>query len=282
MSSSALKTNAVQVGQSATPTNNMTWYQPNTPDGSIRLGRGNVDAITQDVLTIDANGDLITAGGILIPGQYAGSFSDGVVLDYVAGTARVIAGASDGVSFYNNGPASPAKLGGFDASGNLTVNNNVPVARMVQGTAQTTNGANTYGYTGIPSWCKRLTLVFSGVLNTGGTFINLGSGSYASSGYSTFETRTASNAVTTFASTVNNGWPIGSTTALSGSVIFTLVNSATNAWAISGGFYSSSASTMYTYGGFIALSGALDRIQIYGGSGLTNFTGGSVNIIYEG
>jgi hypothetical protein len=237
---STLKTVNVQVGQSATATNNFTLYQPASPDGTVRLGVGNSGATTADAITVTNAGNATLLGNLTVSGT------------------------------------------GTSAFGGTVTQGGVASERIVRGTAQTTSGANTYGFTGIPSWAQRLTLVFSGVLNTGGTFINLGSGSYASSGYSTFETRTASNAVSTFASTVNNGWAVGASTALSGSVVFTLVNSATNAWAISGGFYSSSASTMYTYGGFIALTGALDRVQIYGGSGLTNFTGGSVNIIYEG
>ena len=43
---STLITKNVQVGQSATATNNFTLYQPSTPDGTVRLGVGNTGATT--------------------------------------------------------------------------------------------------------------------------------------------------------------------------------------------------------------------------------------------
>ena len=44
--------NNLQVGQSLTATNNMTWYQPSTPDGTVRLGVGNSGATTSDAITV--------------------------------------------------------------------------------------------------------------------------------------------------------------------------------------------------------------------------------------
>lgn len=51
---STLKTNAAQVGQSVTATNNFTWYQPATPDGTVRLGRGNAGSVT-DILSVTSS-----------------------------------------------------------------------------------------------------------------------------------------------------------------------------------------------------------------------------------
>jgi hypothetical protein len=52
---SIVKTNAVQVGQSVTTTNNFTLYQPNTPDGTVRLGVGNAGSVT-DLAQFDSSG----------------------------------------------------------------------------------------------------------------------------------------------------------------------------------------------------------------------------------
>ena len=41
-----------QIGQSLTATNNMTWYQPASPDGTVRLGVGNSGATTSDAITV--------------------------------------------------------------------------------------------------------------------------------------------------------------------------------------------------------------------------------------
>jgi hypothetical protein len=42
----------VQIGTNATATNNMTWYQPASPDGTVRLGVGNVGVTTSDRITV--------------------------------------------------------------------------------------------------------------------------------------------------------------------------------------------------------------------------------------
>ncbi len=54
---STVKTNNVQIGQSATATNNFTWYQPASPDGTVRLGNGNAGAVT-DAVTVTSAGNV--------------------------------------------------------------------------------------------------------------------------------------------------------------------------------------------------------------------------------
>lgn len=61
---SLIKANAVQIGQSATATQNFTLEVPSSPDGTIKLARGNSGATTQDVLSVDASGNVSFAGGI--------------------------------------------------------------------------------------------------------------------------------------------------------------------------------------------------------------------------
>lgn len=53
---STIKANNAQIGQSATATNNMTWYQPATPDGTVRLGVGNSGATTSDAIKVTNTG----------------------------------------------------------------------------------------------------------------------------------------------------------------------------------------------------------------------------------
>lgn len=60
---SVLKTNAVQIGQSLTPTNNFVWYQPEVPDGTIRLANGNSGSTT-DILTINSIGNATFVGSV--------------------------------------------------------------------------------------------------------------------------------------------------------------------------------------------------------------------------
>ena len=58
---STIKTNNVQLGQSVTATNNFTWYQPASPDGTVRLGNGNAGSVT-DLITVGSTGNLTFTG----------------------------------------------------------------------------------------------------------------------------------------------------------------------------------------------------------------------------
>ena len=53
---SLLKANGVQFGQSGTATNNLTLSVPSSPDGTIKLARGNSGATTADILSVDSSG----------------------------------------------------------------------------------------------------------------------------------------------------------------------------------------------------------------------------------
>jgi hypothetical protein len=55
MASALLKLTDVQVGVSATTTNNFTMYQPTTPDGTVRWGVGNSGSVT-DIVTLNSSG----------------------------------------------------------------------------------------------------------------------------------------------------------------------------------------------------------------------------------
>ena len=60
---STLKVNNLQVGQDSTATNNLTWFQPGSPDGTIRLGSGNAGSATSK-FTFDKDGNLTCVGNI--------------------------------------------------------------------------------------------------------------------------------------------------------------------------------------------------------------------------
>jgi len=74
---SLLKSNSVQIGQSATATQNFTLSVPSSPDGTIKLARGNSGATTADVLTVDASGNVTTtlANGSISASKLSGAQS---------------------------------------------------------------------------------------------------------------------------------------------------------------------------------------------------------------
>lgn len=85
---STLKTNNVQVGQSATATNNFTLYQPSTPDGTVRLGVGNTGATTADVITVNNSGNVgIGTSSPSFPLDVAGNMRANAWIGRVNGSA---------------------------------------------------------------------------------------------------------------------------------------------------------------------------------------------------
>jgi hypothetical protein len=51
-------------------------------------------------------GGSVVTGGMYSTGAYAGSYSDGVVVDYITGNARISAGSADNVTIYTDGLAN--------------------------------------------------------------------------------------------------------------------------------------------------------------------------------
>jgi hypothetical protein len=91
---SLIKANAVQIGQSGTATQNFTLAVPSSPDGTIKLARGNSGATTQDVLSVDASGNingLVKATGSTTARSLANRFADVVnVNDFGADPTGVV------------------------------------------------------------------------------------------------------------------------------------------------------------------------------------------------
>jgi len=238
---STLKTVNVQVGQSATANQNFTLYQPSVPDGTVRLGVGNSGATTADAVTVTNAGNATVLGNLTVSGAGTSTF---------AGTLNA---------------TTALQSGGIAAE------------RVVRETPKVTTSGTAVGFTGLPSWVDRITVQIMGVSTTaGGAYIQIGSGSYVStgylSGYGSIQTSSSATASAT-------GFLAVQTQACYGSVILTLANSTTNTWVASGSIWYPAAPAMYVITGQVSLSGVLDRIQI---TTTGAFNAGSVNIIYEG
>jgi len=105
---SLIKANAVQIGQSPTATQNFTLAVPSSPDGTIKLARGNAGATTQDVISVDASNSTAIATGSTTARSLANRFADVVnVLDFGAvgdgvsdDTAAIQAAVNTGKNVY--------------------------------------------------------------------------------------------------------------------------------------------------------------------------------------
>jgi len=176
----------------------------------------------------------------------------------------------------------PANTGTLVTTGSTAV---VTPAMLSQPLTLDTAKASTSGafvdFTGIPSWARRITVIFNNV-STNGTsnlLIQIGSGSFTTTGYNS----TASSASLATASTIGLLVTFQITAATGQSGLATLVNVSSNTWIFSSVTTFSNATSGNHAAGFSPnLSGALDRIRITTVNGTDLFDAGSINILYEG
>jgi hypothetical protein len=161
------------------------------------------------------------------------------------------------------------------------------LAPVVSGTAITLTNQTAPEFTGIPSWVKRITLTFSSV-STNGTappLIQIGSGTYATSGYLGANSIIAAASVATVVFTTGFGIGVNTgnwsaATVVNGAITLSLHNG--NTWACSGSVGTSTGTGIYLTSGSsgTAISGALDRVRLFS-DGTQQFDAGTINILYE-
>ena len=148
-----------------------------------------------------------------------------------------------------------------------------------QGTAVATTSGTSIDFTGIPSWVKRITVMFDGVSLSGTSIpiVQLGdSGGIETTGYAG---TIISTAISTYA-----GFPLytssTSATLYYGSMTLSLLDATTNKFSMSSTVALTSA--VGYAGGTKSLTSVLDRVRITTVNGTDTFDAGSVNILYEG
>lgn len=214
---------------------------------------------------------------VVISGDTSGAIT--LAAPAVAGTNTLTFPALTGTAVVTSSAASAVGQVPFSTDGSTWT----PTAKIVSGTSVASTSGTYIDFTGIPSWVKRITVMFSGV-STNGTNsvqIQLGTSSgFVTSGYVAFSTRLASAALATsfITSGVASVNITATTDTLSG--LITIANLTSNTWASSGNVYLSSSNGSVTAGS-IALSGTLDRVRITTVGGTDTFDAGSINILYE-
>jgi hypothetical protein len=156
---------------------------------------------------------------------------------------------------------------------------------VVSGTAVASTSGTSIDFTGIPSWVKRITVMFNAVSlsSTASIIVQLGSGSVTTSGY--ISGGNWLNGTSTFAAFTSTAGLImgpsgGSANGQTGVMTINLLGS--NTWIETMTGVLSNASSYTTYGsGSITLGGTLDRIRITSSSGTDTFDAGTINILYE-
>jgi hypothetical protein len=163
------------------------------------------------------------------------------------------------------------------------VANNVNSA-IVSGTAVASTSGTSIDFTSIPSWVKRVTLMFAEV-STNSTVpitMRLGtSGGFVSSGYVGVQGYVGGTPASTDMSTGFEIYNDSAGSAYSGSITFSLLNSSSNVWVVSGIVGVPSPAYIRYLGGTVTLSGVLTQIRITTTTGTPTFDAGSLNILYE-
>ena len=155
---------------------------------------------------------------------------------------------------------------------------------ITSGTAVASTSGTSIDFTSIPSWVKRITVMFKGVSTNGSSnwLIRLGtSGGIASTGYlgaGSYNGASNAGANSTTGFIFNAG---GSAQIMHGSMIITLQDLATNTWVQQAALGDSSQAYVFFSSGSAVLSGVLDRVRLTTVNGTDTFDAGSINILYE-
>ena len=179
---------------------------------------------------------------------------------------------------------SPGTLGNVLTSDGTNWTSATGAYPLTSGTAVASTSGTSVDFTSIPSWVKRVTIIFNqvSVSGTSSTLIQLGTGSttYTTTGY------VGGGAILSGAgvggATFTNGFCFNNATAaasLSGNI--TITNVTGNTWVASGNCGATSTIFMCLTGGTIALGAALTAVRITTVNGTDTFDNGSLNILYE-
>jgi hypothetical protein len=151
---------------------------------------------------------------------------------------------------------------------------------IISGTAQASTSGTSIDFTSIPSWVKRISVLFNNVSTNGSSpfIVQIGAGSIETSGYLGGSGNRGNEAASAA------GWEIvsspASASAYSGMGTIALVDTA-NSWVISGVVTINGSGQPNMFSGSKATSGTLARVRITTVNGTDTFDAGSINILYE-
>lgn len=162
---------------------------------------------------------------------------------------------------------------------------------ITAGTAVASTSGTSIDFTSIPSWVKRITVMFNAV-STNGTSnyqVQIGdSGGIRNTGYASTASGTSNTGNVVTIVNFTAGFGLTSTisaasTNINGIMTICLLNATNNLWAANGSVGAPPATYTggYYFGGSKALSATLDRIRITTINGTDTFNSGTINILYE-
>jgi hypothetical protein len=176
-------------------------------------------------------------------------------------------------------PSGSAGVGTTDTQ--TLTNKTIQGGAITSGTVVASTSGTSIDFTGIPSYVKRITVMFNGVSTSGTSNFLIqaitGASTVVSSGYASSASTGANGATSTAGNVI--------TAVIAAATLYnmaaTLVNVTGNTWLTTsvGGTNSSNAGNIS--GGTIALGAVLTGVRITTVNGTDTFDAGSVNILYE-
>ena len=179
-----------------------------------------------------------------------------------------------------------ATLAGSETFTNKTLSTGLVMgaSAITSGTVVATTSGTSIDFTSIPSWVKRVTVMFSGVSTNGtsalciqiGTSSGVETSGYASA-YNNLGGGVAGTSTAAFGLTVS---PVAANL-YNGSLTITLLNASTNLWTLAGTLAYAAGPGLDLFAGSKALAAGLDRVRLTTLGGANTFDAGSINILYE-
>ena len=191
----------------------------------------------------------------------------------VGNPAGSVVGTTDTQTLTNKTLTSPTMTGAVVSTMASSV--------ITSGTAVASTSGTSIDFTSIPSWVKRITVMFQGVSTNGSSNVQvqIGAGSVTTTGYLHSFANT-SNVIATTNFTTGFGISIGDPAAVRHGII-TCALLGSNVWICSMVIGRSDAAAGGNGAGYLSLGGTLDRVRITTVNGTDTFDAGSINILYE-
>jgi hypothetical protein len=173
-------------------------------------------------------------------------------------------------------PNSTTQAGGAFVAGTSSA--------ITSGTSVASTSGTSINFTGIPSWVKRITVMFNGVSTNGSSVVQVRLGTASG-----IEATGYLGASATIQGTVTSGVNSTGLNLMNGNASFVTFSGQMIISLLTGNTYASqhvignadTISTVFLGGGAKALSGTLTQLRITTANGTDAFDAGSINILYE-